>query len=159
MTPLRSPLFVLASGEKRKAALGTSSTFCLSLVTISAVAVMPGRSVESALSTVSTAVYATTVLDALLDAVEPGRELVDGVLAARADCRHDWLNGGQRGRHVEASTWDQRAVVDGIGATGLSTQVESAHQLDGMFNAFALDDAGRLQEKVFAVADSEIRAN
>jgi HlyD family secretion protein len=45
-----------SSSTASSAALGTRTTFCLSEVTISAVAVMPGRRISSELLTVSTAV-------------------------------------------------------------------------------------------------------
>src|SRR3546814_16841970 len=61
VTPLDSRALLPLSGEKRKAALGTSSTFFSSLVMISAVAVMPGRSFRFRLLTERTAVSATTV--------------------------------------------------------------------------------------------------
>src|SRR5688500_2808229 len=85
--PLRGPMRILgmiadsgprdgaavgfvASGEKRSAAFGTNTASSILVVTISAVAVMPGRNSSSGLSTSSMVSYVTTPVDVALDWLE-----------------------------------------------------------------------------------------
>ena len=50
-------------------------------------------------------------------------------------------------------------VTAGMRDDEFGWQVEATHQFDGMFYAFALDDARWLQEKEFAVTDPKICAD
>src|SRR5687767_2354289 len=59
-----------ASGEKRSAAFGTNTASSMLVVTISAVAVMPGRSSSSGLSTSNMVSYVTTPVVVALAALE-----------------------------------------------------------------------------------------
>ena len=60
----------MPSGVKRSAAFGTSTASGMLVVTISAVAVMPGRSARSELSTSRTVSYVTTPVEVALLALD-----------------------------------------------------------------------------------------